>query len=155
MRWRQPRAKSADPLRRMQEPSISGLSSDEAERLLREWGPNEPLSTRRQATIVRVLRRFASPLVLILILASLVSLMAGDVANALIIVAIVVVSAAIEYLQTERSARSAEALKAKVAPTATALRDHKWVEVPRQTVVPGDALRLSAGDMVPADARLI
>jgi len=61
----------------------------------------------------------------------------------------------INFWQSYRSQQAADRLRASVNPTATVLRDGAWVEVPPRTVVPGDVFRLSAGDLVPADARLI
>ena len=64
-------------------------------------------------------------------------------------------SAAINFVQTHRSQSAVDALRVGIAPTATVLRDGQWREIPRSQVVPGDVIRLTAGDMVPADARLI
>src|SRR5208282_5940252 len=64
-------------------------------------------------------------------------------------------SGAIDLSQTYRSQRAVEQLRDQVAPTATALRGGEWNEIQRRDVVPGDIVRLSAGDLVPADARLL
>jgi Mg2+-importing ATPase len=125
-----------------------------AERLL-TFGPNEPISTKKEALLVQIARRFASPLVTILVLASAISAVVGDLANAIIIWAVVLLSVAVEFTQTYRSQRAAEALKAGVAPTASVERDGAWKEILRRDLVPGDLIRLSAGNMVPADAWLV
>jgi Mg2+-importing ATPase len=96
-----------------------------------------------------------NPLVVILLIASLIAGLLGEVVNALIIVVMVVLSIALNFLQTSRSQKAAERLRAEVAPTATVLRDGQWKEVPRREIVPGDVIRLAAGDLIPADARLI
>jgi len=132
-----------------------GLTEDEAERLLAAVGPNEPVAATRRPLAAQLLQRFTNPLVAILIVASVVSAVLRDVGNAVIVLAIVVVSVAVEFVQTRRSERTAEALRAQVAQTATALRDGVWRDVERRRIVPGDVIRLSAGDMVPADARLL
>ena len=75
--------------------------------------------------------------------------------NAGIIVLMVLLSLVLNLVQTHRSRRAAEALRERVAMTASALRDGVWAEVPRREIVPGDLIRLSAGDLVPADARLL
>jgi len=67
----------------------------------------------------------------------------------------VLLSVALNFFQTFRSQRAVEQLRTGVAPTATVLRDGNWVELPRRELVPGDIIRLAAGDLVPADARLI
>jgi Mg2+-importing ATPase len=79
----------------------------------------------------------------------------GQQADAGIIVTIVVLGVGLNFWQTYRSNQAAEALNASVMPTATVLRDGRWQEIPLRAVVPGDVFRLSAGDLVPADADLI
>jgi P-type Mg2+ transporter len=135
--------------------SPSGLSSAEAERRQKEIGPNEPATTRRPPLIARVLAFFASPLVIILLIAAVVSAVLGDPTNATIIAVIVLLSSTLDSVQTTRSQNAAEKLKSKVAPTATVLRDGTQVEIPRREIVPGDVIYLIAGDLVPADGRLI
>jgi Mg2+-importing ATPase len=103
---------------------------------------------------LEILRRLANPLVAILILASIASAVVRDFVNAAIVLAIVVVSATVEFVQTHRSQRAADALKARVAQTATALRNGSWRTIARRLVVPGDVIRVTAGDMIPADATL-
>jgi Mg2+-importing ATPase len=134
---------------------VNGLSSAEAASKLMEVGPNEPVLVEKQALVLQVLRRFANPLIAILVFASVVSAIVRDVPNAIIIIAMVVLSVVVEFVQTHRSEAAAEALRAQVAPTATVMRDGKFSEVLRREVVPGDVVRLSAGDMVPGDAELL
>ena len=98
---------------------------------------------------------FANPLVIILLITSIVSGALGDPYSAGIIVSIVLVSVVINFAQSYRSERTVERLREGVAVTATALRDGAWIEVPRREIVPGDVVRLGAGDLVPADARLL
>src|SRR5690348_62948 len=133
----------------------SGLTSDEAARRLAQYGPNEPVHVRRFSAVHQLFKLFATPLVLILLVAALLSAVLGQRADAGIIVTIVVLGVGLNFWQTFRSNRAAEALNASVMPTATVLRDGQWREVPIRAVVPGDVFRLSAGDLVPADAGLI
>jgi len=135
--------------------SPEGLSGEEARRRLAEVGPNEPVGRRRGAALVEVVALLANPLVVILLIASIVSAALGDAANATIIVLMVVLSVALNAVQSYRSQRAAARLRDQVAPTATVRRDGTWREAPRRSLVPGDLIRLSAGDRVPADARLI
>src|SRR5215468_3882231 len=136
-------------------PFGKGLSSDEAQRRLAEFGPNEPAPAQRATVVKQLLLLFANPLVIILIIASLVSAMIGDVVNASIIIVIVLLSSALNFTQTARSQRTAERLRKEVAPVATALRDGEWQVIPRREIAPGDLVRLVAGDMIPADAKLV
>jgi len=133
----------------------TGLSQQEAETRLEQFGANEVIPTRHHTLLVQLLSRFTNPLVAILLLAGLLSGVLGDWLNALIIMVIVLLSVILEFVQTQRSHQAAEALRSQVAPTATVQRDGTWQEVARRELVPGDLIRLSAGDLVPADAVLI
>jgi P-type Mg2+ transporter len=135
--------------------AASGLNAQEAEERLVQFGPNEPAATKRHSPVADVLRMFLNPLTLILLFAAVASGFLGDKVDAGIICAIVLLSAVIDFNQTYRSQKAVDQLKNQVAPTATVLRDGTWTEIPRRDVVPGDVVRLSAGDMVPADARLL
>jgi Mg2+-importing ATPase len=98
---------------------------------------------------------FANPLVLILLGASAISALLGEHVDAVLIATIVLTSISINFWQSSRSQHAAERLRASVTPTATVCRDGEWTEVPIRLVVRGDVFRLSAGDLVPADGRLI
>lgn len=135
--------------------SAEGLSSQEARRRLKIAGYNEPASTPHVAGAIQFLRLFLSPLVIILLIASLVAAILGEVVNASIIVLIVLLGMTLNFVQTYRSQQAIDRLRAGVAPLATVLRDGQWQELPRRELVPGDVIRLTAGDLVPADARLL
>jgi Mg2+-importing ATPase len=135
--------------------SATGLSSAEAARRLAAGGANEPGARRQRAFLTQVLSAFGSPLNAILLIAGGVSAVLGEPLNAAIISTMVVVSGILNFVQTYRSQQAADRLRQEVAPTATVLRDGAWVEQPRRSVVPGDVIRLIAGDLIPADGRLI
>ncbi len=132
-----------------------GLTGAEARRRLEASGPNEPAPARRASPAREILPSLANPLVVILIIASIVAFFAGERLNGSIIVAMVVLSVVLNFFQTFRSRKAAEALRAKVAPTARVLRDGGETTIPRREVVAGDVVVLAAGDLVPADATLI
>lgn len=132
-----------------------GLTDQEALQRLRETGPNETATVQRTTALIQFFRLFLNPLVIILLLASFVSAFLGDVINASIIVTMVLLGVTLNFVQTYRSQRVVERLRAEVAPTATVLRNGNWAELPRRVLVPGDIIRLAAGDLVPADARLL
>jgi len=134
---------------------LVGLTTDEAKLRLAKFGPNEPATARRSANLVQILILFANPLAIILLVASGISAALGEVINASIIIVMVLLSVALNFIQTYRSQRAVDRIRKEVAPAATVLRDGKWVEIPRREVVPGDAIKLAAGDLVPADAALI
>ena len=134
---------------------LTGLTTAQAAQRLAEYGPNEAVSIHRLSGLIRFVQLFANPLVVILLVASAISAWLGQRADASIIVTIVLLGIAINFWQTSRSQHAADRLRASVAPTATVERDGQWQDIPVSTVVPGDLIRLSAGDLVPADARLI
>jgi Mg2+-importing ATPase len=136
-------------------PPALGLSAAEAARRLERDGPNEPSHPHERSWALALLRRFANPLVAILVLASVAAAILRDFGNAAVILAIVTISMLVELVQTHRSDHAARALQAKVAASATVLRNGVWREIPRRDVVEGDLVRLTAGDMVPADARIV
>jgi P-type Mg2+ transporter len=132
-----------------------GLTSTEAQRRLAQFGPNEPGGSQRFAAMEQFFGFLRNPLVIILLIASFISWMLGEHINAAIIAIMVVLSVAINFIQAYRSQRSADRLRTQVAPTCTVLRDGAWQSMPRRNLVPGDVIRLAAGDLVPADARLL
>ncbi len=133
----------------------TGLSSAEAARRLLDVGPNEPPAGHVGSRAVELLCASANPLTVILLVAGGASAFLGNVTSAAIIGGIVLLSAGINVWQGLRSERAVRRLQAEIAPTATVLRDGVWRELPRREVVPGDVVRLGAGDLVPADARLV
>jgi Mg2+-importing ATPase len=92
---------------------------------------------------------------LILLAASVLAASVGERTDATIIALTVLLGAALDAFQTSRSSAAVERLRGRVAPTATVQRDGRWAEIRRRDLVPGDLIRLSAGDVVPADALLI
>ena len=135
--------------------SPAGLTTDEAARRAREAGPNDPVATRQGGPLAEFLRFCASPLVIILLVAAVTSALLGQIIDASIIALMVLLSVVLNFVQAYRSEREVERLRERVAPTATVLRDGVWSEIARRDLVPGDSIRLSAGALVPADARLI
>ncbi|MGC8998444.1 MAG: magnesium-translocating P-type ATPase [Candidatus Bathyarchaeia archaeon] len=135
--------------------SLAGLSSEDAEERLRVFGYNELVKRKRRAAIIDFLYHFKSPLIVILLVAGLISGFFGEVANAIIIFVIVTFSVVLDFYQESKAERAAEMLKRRVATTATVLRDGVKREVRLAEIVPGDIINLSAGDIVPADARVI
>ncbi|HEX2912368.1 MAG TPA: magnesium-translocating P-type ATPase [Chloroflexia bacterium] len=135
--------------------SEAGLDSQEAAARLKIYGPNEPAPQKDTTILLQILRLFNNPLVIILLFASLVSAIVGEVINSSIIIVMVLLSVMLNFIQNYRSQKAAARLKAVVAPMATVKRDGKWLELPRREIVPGDVVELAAGDLVPADARLI
>jgi len=135
--------------------SMSGLSSEEAEERLGIYGYNELAKRKKRTAIVDFLSHFRSPLIIILLIAGLIAGFLGEIINVAIIFSIVFVSVILDYYQESKAEEAAEALKEKVTTTATVLRGGAKQEVKLSEIVPGDIIYLSAGDIVPADARVI
>jgi Mg2+-importing ATPase len=135
--------------------SSAGLTTAEAAERLREDGPNALGGEGRRGPLTVLISQFASPLVLILVAASVVSLAVGDRVEAGIILTIVGMSALLGFVQEARSEAAVAALQARLALRATAVRDGKTSEIPIHDVVRGDVVVLGAGDIVPADARVL
>jgi len=133
----------------------SGLTSQAAAARLSKFGRNDPTLGSRNSKVLDVLRLFLNPLVAILLIAAIASAVLGDMTDATIIIAIVLLSNTLEFVQTHRCRSAIEQLRAQVAPRATVLRDGQWQDVPSAEVVPDDVIQLSAGDLIPADARLL
>lgn len=135
--------------------SEQGLTDEEARKRLGIHGSNETTGSSRSSALVQFLHLFLNPLVMILLIASGVSLVLGDRINASIILIIVLLSNILNFVQTYNSQQAVEHLRAGIAPTARVLRNGTWREIRRRDLVPGDLIRLRAGDLVPADARLV
>jgi Mg2+-importing ATPase len=133
----------------------AGLTSEEARRRLGTYGRNEPSPQRAHSSARQFFALLANPLVVILLIAAAASAFLGQFIEAAIIAVIVLSGVTINFVQSYRSQRAADRLREQVAPTATALRDGVWREIPRAEVVPGDVVSLRAGDLVPGDARLL
>jgi Mg2+-importing ATPase len=133
----------------------TGLTSAAAADRLRLDGPNTIGGSGRRTRLAILVSQLASPLALILVGASLVSLVVGDEINASIILAIVVMSAALGFVQEARSESAVAALQARLTLRATVVRDGAPHELSIPEVVRGDLVTLSAGDIVPADGRVI
>ncbi|HEV8547681.1 MAG TPA: magnesium-translocating P-type ATPase, partial [Polyangiaceae bacterium] len=144
----------AEELSRL-ETTSAGLTTDDAAARRSRLGSNEAVEPHWAARLLGFARPLLSPLVLILLVAGLASAFLGQRADAAIILAMVFLSTLIDVWQTKRSERAVRQLQATIAPTASVLRDGTWAEIPRTELVPGDVVRLSAGDLVPADCRLL
>ena len=133
----------------------AGLDAADAAGRLEAVGPNALAAEPSSATGRLLLRQLANPLVIILLVASAVSGMLRDFANTAIIVGVVVVSAALGFVQEYRSSRAVERLRARLTLRCRVLRGGTEHEVAVRNLVPGDVVLLRAGSMLPADGRLL
>ncbi|HVU94201.1 MAG TPA: magnesium-translocating P-type ATPase [Puia sp.] len=132
-----------------------GLSSEEAETRLRQYGFNEIAREKSLSWMRRLWNHLKNPLVILLGVLGIVSWVTSDISSALVIFTMVVLGIVLRYFQEMRADKAAEKLKAMVRTHATVVRDGKSSELPLQQLVPGDLVMLGAGDMIPADLRLL
>jgi cation-transporting P-type ATPase F len=132
-----------------------GLSVDEAARRFASFGPNRMADAKRIPPWRRFLRQFHQALIYILLAASLVSLMLGEIVDAGVIFGVVLVNAVIGYLQESRAEAAIGALSKMVITAATVRRGGEVIRLPSEDLVPGDIVHLQSGDRVPADLRLL
>jgi Ca2+-transporting ATPase len=143
-----------DAMQRL-ESSPEGLSQDEAARRLARFGPNVLREEKGVSPWEILLGQFKNFLILLLLAATVISLLLGETLDAIVIFAIVIASALLGFYQEHRAERALQALRAMISPTASVLRSGEELLIPSADVVPGDIFLLTAGDRIPADARLL
>ena len=149
--WKQP----VDRLLARLMTTTAGLDATEVQSRLKTFGPNDAAVVKRTPLWLQFLSRFRSPLVIILLVASGLSAATGDVASFVIVVTIVTMSMTIDFVQEVRAQNAVEALRRSVAVQATVRRNGASVSIPIDRLAPGDIVELIAGDLVPADSRLL
>ena len=137
------------------ETRLDGLSQSEADSRLKKYGPNEVAREKRQSGLMRLLSNVKNPLVILLTALGVVSFLTGDMRATAVIFMMVLLGVVLRFYQEMRADNAAEKLKAMVSSTATIVRGGKESEVPLKMLVPGDIILLAAGDLVPADVRLL
>jgi Mg2+-importing ATPase len=135
--------------------SIHGLSEKDAQQILKRVGPNRTQTKKRVTPLGLFLNQFKSPIVLILVFATLISAFLQDWADAIIIFLIVMGSALLSFYQEYNANNAAEKLKEQVSFKTDVLRDGKATTVPTDEIVPGDVVLLAAGSLIPADGLVI
>ncbi len=147
--------KSCEELLQSLSTSLAGVTQTEAEKRARTVGPNQVAQERRQGWFVRLLKIVRNPLVILLTGLSAISFATGDARAGTVMAAMVVLSVALRFIQEARADAAAAALKAMIHVTATVVRDGVEKEMPLLDLVPGDIVKLSAGDMIPGDVRVL
>ena len=134
---------------------LTGLTAGEVEARAQQFGPNQIAREHKTSLGRRLLDNIKNPLVILLTALAVISFITGDVPGTIVILIMVLLGIVLRFFQELRADNAAEKLQAMVSTTATVVRDGKDVEVPLQQLVPGDVVRLAAGDMAPADARVL
>lgn len=133
----------------------NGLSEQQAEKQLQTSGSNELIKKKQVSPLVKFFSYFNDPLVMLLIVASIVSFITGDLKSAIIIFSLVFLSVIFNFIQEHKSNRAAEQIAKKMSLRSRVLRDGQEQEILTKLVVPGDVILLAAGDIIPADGQII
>ncbi|HLS74213.1 MAG TPA: HAD-IC family P-type ATPase, partial [Actinomycetaceae bacterium] len=132
----------------------AGLSTAEAAARLEQHGPNRLPAGEQESALRRLLRQFKDPMIHVLIAAAALTGLLGQWLDTLVILAVVVINAVIGFAQEGKAADALESIRDMLSLDARVRRDGAWHTVPADDLVPGDVVRLAAGDKVPADIRL-
>ncbi|MCD3215952.1 calcium-translocating P-type ATPase, PMCA-type [Clostridium botulinum C] len=132
-----------------------GLTSDEAKKRMKEYGPNILEKKKRISPVKIFLEQFNDFIIWVLISATILSAIMGQKADAITIVIIVVMNAILGFIQEYKTEKSLEALQNLTAPTSKVLRDQEVKVISAEELVPGDIIILESGDRIPADSMLI
>ena len=133
----------------------AGLSEEEAERRLDQYGPNEVAAEKEHTWVHRLFAASRNPLVILLTVLATMSYATGDLRAGTVMLLMVILGLGLRFVQESRADAAAAKLRAMISVTATVVRNGEAGEKPISQLVPGDIVQLSAGDMIPADVRLI
>ena len=146
---------AAETVRSLGTDREKGLSRREAMERKAKYGANKLKEQEQKSVGQMILEQLNDPLILILVVAMAISLMLHEFGDAVIIVAVVVLNGAVGIIQEGKAGRAVEALKKISSPQAVAVRDGEPIKIPAEDLVVGDIVLLEAGNMIPADLRLI
>ncbi|HEV3144068.1 MAG TPA: magnesium-translocating P-type ATPase [Gemmataceae bacterium] len=145
----------ADDVVRKMQTSMDGLTEEEAEDRLKTHGPNVVAQEHGYVWLRLLGKALINPLVILLLVLAVVSYLTGDLRAAIVMLIMVALGVILRFVQEMRADAAAAALKAMISVTATVLRGGQPREIPLGQLVPGDIVKLAAGDMIPADLRLL
>lgn len=135
--------------------SESGLPAAQARQRLEKFGPNALPRTKPESAFHRLLRQFRDPMIYVLIAAAVFTAILGEVVDTIVIAAVVLINALVGFFQEGKAADALEGIRNMLSLESAVLREGRWNNIPAEELVPGDIVRLKAGDKVPADLRLI
>lgn len=144
-----------DEVRAKLNSSLEGLTTTEATARLEQYGPNELTAAAHISPWAILLEQFKNILIIILLIATALSVFFGHGVEAVAVMVIVLFAVILGFVQEYRAERAIDALRQMAAPTATVLRDGQETEIPARDLVPGDVILIHMGDRIAADGRLI
>ncbi len=133
---------------------IKGLSTKEAEKLQRQFGRND-VKEKELSWLASIAKKFYGPIPLMIEIALVLSAIVGKWEDFAIIFALLAVNVSVDFWQEHKARTALNAIKSMLSPTATALRDGEFATIDARELVPGDIVKISLGDIVPADAELV
>ena len=148
-------ASSGDDILKNLHTSPDGLPENEAKDRLKEYGYNETAKKRKRTVLFLILPKFINPLVIVLLIVAGFSFFFGQKISAFLVGLMAASSVLFSFIQEYRAGKEAEKLSEMVHSTATVIRKGKRQEIKIREIVPGDIVDLYAGDMIPADLRII
>jgi magnesium-transporting ATPase (P-type) len=134
---------------------LEGLAPAEAHARKKQFGANRLEAARKRSEILRFLAQFNNLLIYVLLAAGALALAIGEIADAVVVLAVVLLNAVIGYVQEGRAERALDAIKRMIDPRAAVLRGGRRTEIAAEDIVPGDLVLIEPGDRVPADLRLV
>jgi Ca2+-transporting ATPase len=146
---------TSEILKKLETDPHKGLSDEEVQKRLAAHGPNELKKEERISPWSVLLHQFSNILIIILLIATVLSALVGEIVDAGLILLIVIFVAILGFVQEYKAERALEALKKMLSPVTNVIRNGREQEVPSKDLVPGDILLLEAGYKIPADARLV
>jgi Ca2+-transporting ATPase len=142
-------------LQELQTDPKAGISQGEAERRTKEFGPNVYQTQRQKSILLMFFLQFKSPIVYLLLFAAAVTLYFQNIMEAIAILVVILINALIGFFMELQARNSMNALREMEVIHSKVIRDGKIREIPSEKIAPGDIISLEAGDVIPADARLI
>lgn len=135
--------------------TTKGLSTTEFSSRLSVYGSNSLKDGKKERALAIFFKQFADLMVIILIIAAVISMFTGDIESTIVIISVLILNALLGTIQHIKAAKSLDALKSLSSPAAKVIRDSIKQEIDSRYIVPGDIVILEAGDIVPADGRII
>ena len=148
-------SKSKDEILQELQVTEKGLTTSEAQERVKKYGKNQLNEEEKISTLAVFLSQFKDFLVIILIIASIISAVSGNIESTIVILVVIIINAILGTVQHIKAEESIQSLKSLSSPKTKVLRDGEKVELSSEEIVPGDIVFVEAGDLVPADGRVI
>lgn len=146
---------SVDEVLKALKSDVNGLTSEEAQKRLLEYGKNELVEKKKASPVELFIGQFKDILIIILVIAAIAAFYVGDVVDSIVILIVVFINAVVGFIQEHRAEKAMEKLKGLIASEAVVIRDNKKQKIPANELTLGDIVIIEEGDNIPADLRII